>query len=369
MPPLPDLKLKPDFSKTVERFRAWWAGGALDRPLVTVEVKPSRPLRTRPSQHATLRDRWMDVDWNVENAIARLEAHDYPGDSLPFYMPNLGPEITATLFGCELEFGESTAWSKPVIHDPSGWERIAAAKPDFGNPYWTVLEKMTRRAMDRSEGRYMVGLTDLHGNYDILAALRDPQALCTDMLDCPDLVRKAGRRVAEAFVEALQRNWALVSGAGYGCTTWLPFHHEGLAYASSSDFWGLVSYAMARQMVLPDILVELAPLERSIFHLDGPSALQHLDLLLDLRQVQAIQWVYGAGNGPAARWIGVYRRVLAAGKAVQVIAEDPADALEILRAVGPDGVWLWVAKPFDTLDEAHRFIAETAKVTKKLPSS
>lgn len=361
MPPLPELRLKPDFPKTAERFRAWWAGSALDRPLVTVSVKPSRPLRARPSQHKTLRERWMDVEWNVENRLAHLASRDYPGDSFPLYVPSLGPEITGTLYGCELEFGETTSWSKPVVHDLAGWEKIAAATPDFANPYWQAVEKMTRLAMERNEGRCVVGLTDLHGNFDILAALREPRALCTDLIDDPDLIRRAGRLVSQGFVEALKRNWALVEGAGLGCSTWLPFHHDGLAYATSSDFWGLVSYAMAREIILPDILSELAELDRSIFHLDGPSALQHLDLLLDLRQIQAIQWVYGAGKGPARRWIGVYQRIRDAGKAVQVIAEDPADALETLRAIGPEGTWLWVEKPFDTLDEAHHFLAETAK--------
>jgi hypothetical protein len=363
MPALPELKFKPDFPKTAERFRAWWACSAVDRPLVTLATTPPRPARLRPSTHRTLRERWMDAEWNVDNAIARLEASEFPGDSLPFYMPNLGPEITATLFGCELEFGETTVWSRPSIHDSSGWRGIAAAEADFDNPYWLANEKMTRLALERADGRYLVGLTDLHGNYDILAALRDPQALCTDMIDCPDLVRKAGRRVAEGFVEALQRNWEIVRKAGHGSTTWLPFHHEGLAYASSSDFWGLVSHAMAREMVLPDLLTELKPLSRSIFHLDGPSALQHLDLLLDLPQIQAIQWVYGAGRGPAERWLGVYRRCLAAGKAVQVLAETPADALAALRELGPEGVWLWVAEPFGSLAEAEAFLAETAKAS------
>ena len=357
----PELALKPDFPKTVERFRAWWACAAQDRPVVTLEVKPSRPARERPSTHMTWRARWLDVEWNVENALARLEARDYPGDSFPRYASPFGPEIAAALFGCDLDFGEDAATPRPSVRDPSGWEKIAEAKTDFDNPSWVALEKMTRLAVERAEGRCVVSLANLHGNYDLLAALREPRDLCADMLDCPELVRKAGRRVSAGFVEALQRHWAIVRAAGKGCTTWQPFHHEGLAYVASSDFWGLISPALARDLVLPDLLAEIAPLERCLFHLDGPGAFPRLDLLLGLREIQAVQWAYGAGQGPAARWIEVYRRCLAAGKAVQVLAEDPADALETLRVLGPEGVWLVVEKPFDTLEEAERFLAETEK--------
>lgn len=100
----------------------------------------------------------------------------------------------------------------------------------------------------------------------------------------------------------------------------------------------------------------MAPLERSIFHLDGPQALHHLDLMLSLPGLNAVQWVFGSGHGPAAKWIDVYRRCLAAGKALQILADDPADALTVLRALGPDGLWLTICTPFANTDEATDFL-------------
>lgn len=351
------------FEKTVARFDAWWVGEIVDRPPVLVGVKPSRPYSGPVSTHTNHQARWLDIEFVVEEALAQMAQTDYVGDRFPLFWSNIGPEITATLYGCPLTFTESTSWSTPVVHDAADWERLLTTPPDFANVYWQTMERMTDYAIQRCEGRYLVGITDLHGNYDILAALRDPMQLCLDLMDCPDLVAKAGMHVAAGYVAAFNRLYAQVATAGFGTTTWLPIYYRGPAYVPSSDFWCMVSPQVAHDLIWPAILCEIEPLERSIFHLDGPQALRHLDLLLDLPQLNAVQWVYGAGRGPAARWIEVYRRIRQAGKSLQLIAQDPHDALTVIEAIGPAGVLVSVEEPFATVAEAEQFIHAVAKVT------
>jgi len=355
------LGFKPDFELTARRFAAWWQGEFIDRPPITLWVKRQRPYRGPVSRHTTLRERWLDVEFIVDSAIAGMEATTFLGDTLPIFWPNIGPEITATLYGCELEFGETTSWSTPVVHDPSDWDRIASAQPDFSNPYWQTCEAMTKLASERCAGRYLVGLTDLHGTYDILAALREPMVLCTDLLDCPELVDRAARNVARGFAAAFARNWALVNATGQGAICWTPCYHAGPAYVPSCDFWCMVSPAMARDLIYPTLVTEMAGLERSIFHLDGIQALPHLDLTLSLPGLTALQWVYGVGHGPAARWLDVYRHARAAGKSLQVMATDANDALTVLRELGPAGLWFTIDKPFDSIGEAESFLREVAR--------
>jgi len=359
-----ELKLKHDFEKTIERFEAWWVGEIIDRPPICVSVKPTRPYTGPTKTHPTHRDRWLDVEFVVDCAIARMEQSDYVGDSFPVFFPNLGPEISATPFGCELEFSKGTSWSIPIVKSPDQWERIIEMTPNFDNIYWQAVDRLTDYAIERCEGRYIVGITDLHDSYDTLAALRDPQMLCTDLIDCPDLVRRAGRHLADAYVQSFNRSYEKLSAAGFGSSTWLNVYHEGPAYVPSCDFWCMVRPETAREMILPDLLLEIEPLERSIFHLDGPQALTHLDLVLDIPQLHALQWVWGAGNGPAARWIDVYRRTRQAGKSLQLIAEDPDDAMTVLTEIGLEGVWITVRTPFDTIEQAEHFFSQVQKVTR-----
>jgi hypothetical protein len=338
------------------RYEAWWHGSRLDRPPVTLSVESRHSLRTPRSTHATLRERWLDVEFQVESALAGLETNPCLGDSVPSYLPNVGPDLTSTLFGAELIFGETTSWCQHTVPEAADWERFIATPPNFNNPYWTAIDAMITRAAERFAGRYYIAVPDLHGSFDMLAGLRGPENVCLDLLDDPELVRRASQHATRAYVEAYRRFYQRLTALGQPSTTWCSYLHTGPAYVPSCDFWCLVSREIAEDLIRPTIEQEIAPLERTIFHLDGPQALHHLDLVLRLPRLNAVQWVYGEGHGPAANWLGVYRRIRRAGKAVQVLATNAADALTVLRELGPDGLWLTVSSPFQNADRACEFL-------------
>jgi hypothetical protein len=351
------LSLKPDLAATAARFDAWWQGGIADRSPITLPATPLAAAPTTDDSPRTprqWREHWLHVEDRVDDAIARLQARGYPADNLPVLMPNVGPELTATLYGCELEFGPHTSWSTPIVHTLDDWHRLLEREPDFTGVYWQTIERMLGRACERCDGRYIVGLPDLHGNFDILAALRDPQQLCLDLVDAPELVAKAALHVARGYNAALARACDVVGPLGGGYSTWTPFHASMPAYLPSCDFWCMISADDARQHVMPAILEESRLLSRSLFHLDGPAALRHLDLLLEWKQLDAVQWVYGAGQEPASRWIDVYSRIRAAGKSVQLIAVDVDDACAVIRHLGLQGVWVCCQSlsPCASADEA-----------------
>ena len=355
------LKLKPDFEDAVQRFDAWWNLANDDRPIISISVKPG-PYRGPVKEHATIREAWLDVEYQVEKNIAELERHAFPAESFPAWMPNIGPELTSTPWGCELEFSDRTSWSVPFVESLEQWEDILAREPDWDNVYWKTIERMTDLALEMNDGRYVPAIADLHGNMDILAGLREPQSLLMDLMDDPDLIGRACAHCARSLTEGFDRLHRKIAAHGFGSTTWTRFYHEGPAYVPSSDFWCMVNNEQAREIVLPVIRKEIEPLERSIFHLDGPDALRHLDLLLELPELNAVQWVYGAGNGPASAWIDVYRRCLEAGKGVEVQCSGEADdALEVLDALGPRGLWLSNAGRFNSLDEANAYLDEARR--------
>jgi hypothetical protein len=352
-----------DFETTAARFEAWWQRELIDRPVITASVRPHRPYEGPPRKtYATWREHWFDVAHRVDCTIADMARRDYVADALPLVNPNMGPDITATPFGCPVEYSEHSSWSVPIFDRPDDWAKLDTITLDFDNEHWQAVERFMDLAIDQCDGRYLVGMTDLHGNFDILASLRDPQALCMDLIDRPDAVGRAAMQAAEAFNEMFRRQWAKVSAAGMGSTCWTPYYHAGPAYVTSCDFWCMVSDAMARELVLPAIRKEMALLERSIFHLDGPAALRHLDLLLGLEELDAVQWVYGAGAGPAAKWIEVYQRCQRAGKAVQVLAESADDALAVLEQLQPEGVWLCVGEAFSDVASAEAFVKDAERV-------
>lgn len=338
------------------RFDAWWQGGLVDRPPVSLWVEnPPSPQAPR-STHATLRERWLDVDFQVESAFAYLEANPCLGDTVPAWMPNAGSDLTSTLFGAELLFGEDTSWCQRHVNTTADWEHFIAMDPNFNNEYWRTVEAMIERAVERFDGRYYVAMPDLHGSFDMLAGIRGPENLCLDIVDEPELVRRASLHASRGYVTAFQRLHHRLTELGQPSTTWCNFLHDGPAYVPSCDFWCLVSRPVADDLIRPTLELEMTPMERSIFHLDGPQALHHLDLMLALPGLNAVQWVYGDGHGAAARWIETYRQIRQAGKAIQVLAKDAADALTVLRELGPEGMWISVGQPFANQALACEFL-------------
>jgi len=347
------LERKPDLDRVLERFEAWWHGEILDRPPVTIHSKPERPPRLPRKEHACLRDRWMDVEYHVACAEARAEVGVYLAETFPCYGPGMGPELTATVFGCELQFAPDTTYSVPVA---GSCRDILRMQPDLDTPYWNAIRTMTDLSLERGRGRWLTALPDLHTNGDLVAALRNPEDMALDCADDQEGVRLACDHVTEvSYALMFEDLWSRIAARGQPCATWTPALHAGPAYPVSCDFICMVSERMFQETILPSIITEMRYLDRSVFHLDGPDALRHLDALLDVPELDAVQWIYGAGNGPAARWIDVYQRVQAAGKGVQLVCETIGDAKTVAEHLKPEGVWFCPGGQYDR-QEAEAFI-------------
>ncbi len=352
------LTEKPDLEAALARAEAWWEGAIVDRPPVTLQVRPDRPPDLPESRHATVRDRWMDIAFRIERAEARMAVTPYLAETFPNVGPNVGPDVCSTVFGCDLVFEEGTTYSTPVVHD---CRAILDLRPDFDTPYWSAVRALADLSLERSRGRWWTALPDLHTGSDLVAALRDPQGMALDMALDLDGVRAACDHVQatsyERFVEDIHGR---LRAAGQPVTfSWIPFPHAGLGCVVQADVICLVSPAMFREALLPSIAFEVDRLDRSIFHLDGPGALRHLDALMELDGLDAVQWVCGAGGGDADDWTDVYRRIQAGGKGID-LAGTPRAVQAVCEHLRPEGVWLRPYGPM-TRDEADAFVAWTER--------
>ena len=98
------------------------------------------------------------------------------------------------------------------------------------------------------------------------------------------------------------------------------------------------------EFVVPGLLDTCAWLDHSLFHVDGPGMLRHLDALLEIKDLDAIEFTPGPGvpRGGDAEWWPYYQRILEAGKSVQAVWMSPGDVLPLLDAIGREGVYLMV---------------------------
>ncbi|MDZ4198324.1 MAG: hypothetical protein U1E27_03470 [Kiritimatiellia bacterium] len=360
------FEFKPDFDQVLNRFEAWWDCQISDRPLVSIRfpVPEANRIPVPQSNHATHRDRWMDTDYVVRAAVARMSNTVHFADALPVIFPNLGPEVFSAIYGCEMEYGERTAWSRPILRDWSE-ESVQRLQWDENNFYLRKVLEMTDALIEAGRGRFIVGYTDLHGGGDALAAFRDPQELLLDTLEHPEEIKKLGDRITTDFLRFYDRLYEKLSAAGMPSTTWLPATCRGKFHVPSNDFSCMISMESFQELFLPDIIRECRHMDRCIYHLDGPQALRYLDLLLDIPEIHAIQWVPGAGREDWKNWIEIYQRIQSREKSF-VINSVPAEDLPLLfESLSPEGAWIGSVPNLANRAEAETVLKALSRWTRK----
>lgn len=337
--PLMAIERIPDWRRRIERVDAFWDRRILDRPVAWITLPAERPEHPWPEskRFASYRDRWLDPDHTAAWALASVDHTEYLGDALPLVNPNLGPEVFSAFFGAELHFSETTSWSVPPLADWRDADRLEFSED---NAYWRALERITDALLAAGRGRFYTGITDLHPGADAVAAFRDPAVFNVDLLEHPEDVARTIRRVTDAFFLVYDRFADRLQAAGQAIGNWTRVVSTKRHYVPSNDFSCMISPAMFDRFFLPGLAEECRHLEASLYHLDGPDAVRHLDSLLAIPELNAVQWVCGAGKGPTRKWLPLYRRIQAAGKGIQILDLPAADLDLFIANLKPEGLWL-----------------------------
>ncbi len=203
--------------------------------------------------------------------------------------------------------------------------------------YYKKTLEMTEALTEFAKDKFIVGITDLHAGLDALVGLRGPQDLCIDSIDTPEFLDKGAFAVLPGYKEVLSDHYNITSKYQGGTTNWMGIWHPKLWYVTSCDFSCMISEEMFSNHVMPELLEEIDFLDASVYHLDGPDALKHLDSLLEIKKLDGVQWVYGAGQPTASHWIPTIRKIQGAGKMVNIVAE-PNELEILLKNVPPQGI-------------------------------
>lgn len=326
-----ELLYKPDFDEARTRWDAFWNKQIIDRPCLSVTA-PRDGAAPAPSPGHQLAG-W---DGDYAETAARWDAHlasrYFGAEAIPFMMASFGPDQFGAFLGADLERASSlpnaTSWAVPIVED---WATAAPIRLDESNRWWRKMLAFLRAAGEASEGKFLVGQLDLHSNLDALASLREPQCLCMDLLDCPELVERAMRQARALFVPIYDALYKAGRMEGRGSIGWLPLYSPGKFMTTQCDFAAMISPAMFNRFAMPALEEEWAYLDHSAYHLDGPQALAHLDTILAARDLDLIQWVPGAGKPPQHEWVELLQTIQAAGKSV--IVQAPAEACKRLHSV------------------------------------
>jgi 5-methyltetrahydrofolate--homocysteine methyltransferase len=328
-------------------FKAWW-NRKNNRPLLWVMVQKERSLEEPelilpPKNPESL---YMDVERKVAEMKNILKTHIYLGESFPRISVDLGPGSMALYLGSKPIFAWDTLWYEECILD---WEEFGPLWYDSDNFWFQKHLSMVRKAQELSQDMFLVDIPDIIENVDILAAMRGAQRFCYDLVDQPELMKTYINQVDELYFRYYDAFYNIVKGKNDSVSynafnIWGP----GKTAKVQCDFSALMSPTQFRDFVLPSLCKQCEGLDNSLYHLDGPDAIKHLDALMEIDALDALQWTSGAGqpDGASELWYPVYDKVKHASKGLWIPIYDGnfeewlLGADKLVRRYGPNGLYL-----------------------------
>jgi 5-methyltetrahydrofolate--homocysteine methyltransferase len=342
---------KNDWDNHANNWNAWWAGD-LERPLVMIESPP----RIRTSEELTI-DFLLKkpVDQVLAFYQSRFAYTSLYGDAWPRWFPFFGAGVAAAFLGAELLCAseERTIWFEPS-QPLEGYEISVLFDPQ--NIWWQRIQQLTKAAVDHWGSQICVGFTDLGGNLDILASLRNSQPLLMDLMDCPEEIETATQQITHLWGRYYHELQTITQKTGRGSTPWAPIWAPGNCYMLQSDFSAMISPKMFERFVLPDLVSCCQELDYAFYHMDGKGQIPHLDMLLSIEKLRGIQWIPGDGQPPPEGWLPLLKRIRDGGKLCQLFVSAKG-ALEISRQLNGKGFAFYITEYLDD-DEAKDFLNE-----------
>lgn len=336
---------KSNWTETQQHFKDWWNHtglviGAWGWPSAAVPHDPS-PIPEPPGND--IRGHYRNIEWRARNRHAALGKGHFGADIIPIADSDIGPGSLALALGCEPGFSPQTVWFDPAFKDAPDVNALPPLRFNPDAPWWRVHEEQLRRYRELGAGLYLAGLPDIVENIDILSSLRDPQTLMMDMIENPDWVIRSVQEINRAFFEGYTRLYDICKEPD-GSSAWGAFRLWGPGKTAKvqCDACAMFSPEMFRDFVKPALTEQCAWLDYAMYHLDGTQCICHLDHLLSIEPLRGIEWTPQAGieDGAHERWFPLYKRILDAGKSVQIVGGG-VDAIEpILKALGAKGVYI-----------------------------
>lgn len=342
------------FASVLDAYEAFWEHRSIGRPILNLSTCLDHSWRRAPRD---VEQKWLDEEFIAEQAH-ELDAHStYFAEGAPSLFSNLGPGMLAACIGGNFRLAPDTVWfdQKPVIED---WDNMPEIAFDENSELWQHLMRIQHRAL--KDGNFPVSLTDLGGIMDIAASLRGTENLLYDLYDYPDEVRALTTRVRELWFDAFDRQTTLCSSTGLPYTSWMNIPSKLPWFPLQCDFCALISPAQFAQFVLDDLIAQTEHMPRSIYHLDGPGEIPHIDMLLDIPRLNGIQWTAGAGKPSLTDpcWFDLYKKIQDKKKNIVLLGvitgNNLADVERLVKTLDPTGVYLsgWV----NSVDDGHRLV-------------
>ena len=315
-----------------ENHDLWWEG-RLSRPLVKVTLTDAYEADRKTKAPFLSQANCADFSYSPEEIVdamdAELSRYEFLGDAFPsINLDSYGPGVLAAMCVARLDNSSGRVWFFP---DKEREIQDIHVTYDPENQWSKRIKAIYRAGFERWGGLVKMGFPDLGGVLDVAATFRGSENLLMDMIDEPDEVIRLSKEIEIAWRAAYEDFASALAPQG-GYTHWSGLLSTEKSYIVQCDLSYMIGKKMFDAFVLDTIRNDTQRLHHTIYHLDGVGELNHLDSLLTLPDLNAVQWQFGDGKPGAGHWLDVYRKILDAGKLI-MIEGTPGDYMDVINAL------------------------------------
>ena len=229
----------PYAEQAFEHLYKFWRFENHRRPAIAITSKNPDYTYKKIKTPEKIIDRWLDIEYVISINRDRLNRTLFFGDALPYVNLNLGPDVFAALYGCEVIHDDRTSWA---VHDNTRpLKEYDLSKVDEQGFWWKKTMEMTKALVEESNGDYLVGVTDIHAGLDALVSLRGPEQVCLDLYDEPHEVKRLCMELFEGFKKYFNQICGIIEIGQKGHVNWLGPWSDKRWYVTSCDFIYMIS--------------------------------------------------------------------------------------------------------------------------------
>ena len=339
--PKPGEGYKVNMEAAKEKFRNYWAHKNTGRPLMCVIAR--RPEVEQYSDGTPVEGGYLDqicqgkyynmpeeLKWkdmedkyqNPQRIVDRYryfcQTHAFLGESFPNLNIDFGPGSVASYLGSEIGFKEDTVWFNKCL---DSWEGVPKLTFDPENKWFKKHIQLAKDCKELAGDDFVVDMPDLMENIDVLASLRGAQDILFDLLDEPEMIGERIQEVTDIYYEYYDRFYDVIKDEeGGNAYTVFQIWGPGRTVKLQCDFSAMMSPEDFRKYIQPSLRSQSENVDHVLYHLDGPAAIKHMDALMEIEGIDALQWTSGdAGpDGTLPDWDVIYDKAIAAGKSIWV---------------------------------------------------
>ena len=289
-----------------------------------------------PAPAKDLSQKWFDPQWRAEYLDWYVAHSSLKADILPVANTQLGPGSLAAILGGVFEGGEDTIWIHP---NPDFTDEIVF-NPE--HPNWILHKELLKVCKAKANGHYFVGMPDLMEGLDVLAALKGTDRVLLDTVMQPEILEQQMQQINDIYFKVFDELYDIIREGDEMAFCYFSSWAPGKMSKLQSDISTMISQDDYRRFVQPFIREQCQKIDYTLYHLDGVGAMHHLPALLEIEELNAIQWTPGVGEpqGGSPKWYDLYKKILAGGKSVMACWVTLDELKPLLDHIGADGVHL-----------------------------